>query len=134
MKKIILTLLSVLISSSAAAEWTRLGGGLDGSDIYVDFDTVRRNGDKVKLWTMQDFKPGKNKPKPKELSNKSYWEFDCKQELARIPGITIFSGEKGTGNIVASNYNPNEPWAPLPPDSIGQMVFDMGCEMTTVKN
>jgi hypothetical protein len=81
---------------------------------------------------MQDFKVGKTKPK--YLSNKSYWEFDCKQEMARIPGITIFSGKKGLGNIVETDYNANQAWEPLPPDSIGQMIFDVGCDTTMVKN
>lgn len=133
-KKIVFILLSVLISSSALAEWTWVGGGGDGSDIYMDLESVRRDGEKVKLWTMQNFKPSSGKIKPKYLSNKSYWEFDCKQELARIPGITIYSGKKGSGSIVESDYNVNKAWLPVPPGTIGQMIFDAGCDETIGMN
>jgi hypothetical protein len=131
MKKIIIVLLGLLISGGATAEWTRVGGGENGSsDIYIDIDTIRRDGDKLKLWTMHNFKPLKGKTKPTPLSNKAYWEFNCKEETHRLLAMTIYSGKGGSGSIVDSDHNTNRAWEPIIPDSIGRMLFDASCDET----
>jgi hypothetical protein len=130
MKKIISTLLAIFISGSAAAEWTRIGGGTDNSEIYVDLETVRRNGDKVKLWTMQSFETLNNELNSKHLSTKSHRELDCKAEQSRTPAYLQFSGQKGTGTPLISIYEPNDVWKPVTPGTVGQMIFDAGCDIT----
>ena len=134
MKKIILNLLSVLISSSAAAEWTRVGGGGDGSDVYVDLETLRRNGSKVKLWTLRNFKTLNGETKVKHLSNKIQWEMDCKEEQIRMPAYMEFAGRDGAGKTVATQFLPNDSWTPIVPGSVGQLISEVACDTTIGTN
>lgn len=129
MKKVIFALLAVLISNNAAAEWTRIAGGDDGSDIYVDLDTVRKNGSKVKFWTLQNFKTLDVDKKSKHFSSKTQWEVDCNEEKISVPVFITYSGKKGTGKTIISDYSPDG-WRPLVPDTIGEMIFFVGCDAT----
>lgn len=128
MKKLILILVVTLISSNAFAEWTRIAGGDDDSDLYVDLDTFRRNSSKVKLWVMQNFKVLQGGGKQhKYQSSTIQWELDCKEEQARTLAIIAFSGKKGSGKPISSNYPSYALWTPQPPGSLGEAVFDAGC-------
>jgi hypothetical protein len=134
MKKIILTLLVVLISSSAAAEWTRVGGGGDGSDVFVDLETLRKNGSKVKLWSLRNFKTLNGETKVKHLSNKTQWEMDCKEEQIRMPAYMEFAQRGGVDETIASQFLPDDNWTPIVPKSVAQMIFEVGCDTTIGTN
>jgi hypothetical protein len=134
MKRTILTLLAILISNSAAAEWTRVGGGDDDSNVYVDLETFRRNGDKVKLWSLRNFKTLNGVGKAKHLSNKTQWEIDCKEEQVRMPAYMEFSGRDGSGQVVTNDFSPNDSWIPVAPGTIGQMISEIGCDTTIGTN
>lgn len=125
-RNLIIILATVLISGNVCAEWTRIGGGEGDSDLYVDVDTFRRNGSKIKLWTMQNFKTLQGAGKQKYQSSKAQWELDCEEEQLRIPAYLGFTGKKGTGQTV-SDYASNEPWTPVVPQSLGEVVFNTGC-------
>jgi hypothetical protein len=132
MKKTILALAIVLFSDNAPAEWTRVGGGENRSDIYVDLETIRRDGHKIKLWSMQNFKTPNGTTKQKYLSSKLWWEFDCKETLARIPSVTTYSGKKGSGSPIDNHYNVDDPWQPFPPDTVGEIIFNVACYSPSV--
>lgn len=126
MKKIILALLAVLMSSSAAAEWTRIGGD-DGADIYVDLETFRRNGEKVKLWYLQNFKTPNGITEITRLSDKSQWELDCKEDQIKLLAYIEYAGRNGTGIVVLSAYKVANTWQPSIPNTIGELLFNAGC-------
>lgn len=127
MKKLILILTTVLISGNVSAEWTRIDGGADDSDLYVDMDTFRRNGSKIKLWTMHNFKTWQGAGNQKYQSNKIQWELDCKEEQVRMPARLDFTGKKGAGRPVSTVYAPNDSWWPPTPQTLGEVVFNAGC-------
>jgi hypothetical protein len=58
MKKLLLILMLV-VSSSAMAEWVWVGKS-EGFTTYVDPTTVRKSGNKVKLWRLTDYKTAIN--------------------------------------------------------------------------
>src|SRR5258706_15525990 len=55
MRKPVLILLLVVVSSSATSEWVEIGK-TDAYIYYVDPATIRRNGELVKMWSLLDFK------------------------------------------------------------------------------
>lgn len=127
MKKLILILATVLISGNVSAEWTRIDGGADDSDLYGDMDTFRRNGSKIKLWTMHNFKTWQGPGNQKYQSNKIQWELDCKEEQVRMLASLDFTGKKGAGRLVSTVYAPNDSWRPPTPQTLGEAVFNAGC-------
>jgi len=54
MKKLFLTLMLVVLSSNAMAEWVEIGA-TDNSTLYFDSNTIRKSGNKVKMWSLSDF-------------------------------------------------------------------------------
>lgn len=130
MKKILMILVAVLISSGASAEWSRVTGS--GSvDTYIDLSTVRRDGDKVKLWTMRNYKtPQDPQEEDKHLSTKEQHELDCKEEQRRPLFLTAYSGEKGTGKVVYNINDSNNKWGAIAPGTVGRGLLEVGCDPT----
>jgi hypothetical protein len=58
MKKLLLTILLALVSISAMAEWTKIDETANAIQ-YIDLSTVLRHGNKVKMWSLVDYKTAK---------------------------------------------------------------------------
>ena len=57
MKKLIPMLLLVGVSTNVFAEWTWVGTNSNGGiTAYVDFATIHKKGNKVKVWDIFDYK------------------------------------------------------------------------------
>jgi hypothetical protein len=56
MKKICLYLLLSFFSSSAFADWQKYSsGGEDGSSLFFNRSTIKKNNSKVRLWLLIDY-------------------------------------------------------------------------------
>lgn len=132
MKKILFTLLSVLISSNAAAEWTWVWAVSNGAAMYADLDTIRKgkNDHKVKLWTMQSFETPTGEGSKRHLSNKVQWELNCSEEEARVLAYLTYDGKNGTGKPLLSDFYPDGDWTPVSPGSVGETILKVGCDTT----
>ena len=118
------TLLSILCSGPACAEW--LGFGKDdrlGAVVYVDPDTIRRKGDLAKMWSLSDYKTGSSDG---SLSTKAQIEYDCTEERMRVLAMMGFSGNMGSGTLVSFNSTEGV-WIPLAPDSAGYAIWKFAC-------
>ena len=61
MNKILLYLAFIFSISPAYAEWVKYSTTDDSEiEIYLDPNTIRRNGNSVLIWTLQDFKKVRN--------------------------------------------------------------------------
>jgi hypothetical protein len=123
----LITLL-VLNTGPAYAEWMAIGSSesLGGYTVYVDPDTIHRNGDLVKLWALTDYKTIQTVADRSFLSSKAQNEFDCADESQRELAVTWFSGNMGNGNGVWTNFDETT-WRTVAPGSVGQGVWDFAC-------
>ena len=48
----LLFVLLMLSAKPALAEWTLVDKGNDGTDVYVDYESVRKNGNFRRVWAM----------------------------------------------------------------------------------
>ena len=111
MRKVILMML-LAMSSSATAEWVAVGGN-EVSNTYVDPVTVFKTGDKVKMWHLVDFNTVQVKATGKRyMSEKLQYEYDCKEERARMLNFLSHSGNMGGGVMVEGDWHPQK-WEPL---------------------
>jgi hypothetical protein len=132
----LITLL-VLSSVPAYAEWVAVEKDylLPGlQTVYVDPDTIRREGNLVTIWQLIDFKQmqgnagmgplgfGPNR----FLSTKTHKQFDCAGKRLRLLAFTEFSRGMGTG-IPANGYVDHGNWIPVEPNSINQALWDVAC-------
>ena len=122
----LLMLLLAVWSSSAAAAWVAIGGN-DVSNTYADPATIRKAGDKVKMRHLVDFNSVQLKASGRRyLSEKLQYEYDCKQEQARMLNFSSHSGNMGAGAMVEGEFRPGK-WEPLPPGSLVAYLRKFAC-------
>lgn len=105
--------------------------------VYYDPKTIRRDGDRVTLWQLTDYKWMQgNAPfgsfmmgPHRFLSTKTYKEFDCARNRVRILASSEFSRHMGTGiqNAVAVEQGYGQP---VEPGSINQALWEVACGAT----
>ena len=132
---LLITLL-VLSSEPAYAEWVAVENDylLPGlQTVYVDPDTIRREGNLVTMWQLIDFKLMQGNAGMgilgvghRVLSTKTHKQFDCAEKRFRVLAVTDFSGNMGTG-IPAGAYIDGGNWVPVEPKSINQALWEVAC-------
>ena len=127
MRKFILMILLTIVSSSAMAEWAAVAEGGETLTAYVDFATIRKVGDSVKMWSTFNYKlvniAADGKP---YRSAKLQFEFECKEEQSRTLFFSFHSGNMGKGNVVYVEDKPQN-FAPVPPDTIMETLWKVAC-------
>lgn len=125
------SLIAVLLLSvgPAYAEWVLV----DKDDqreriVYIDPDTIRRNGDVVELWALLDFQTIQTAPSPPYLSVKAQREIDCAKERIRLLAMTAFSGNMGSGEVVYRYSDSNDQGISVEPDSVAESLLYFVCD------
>ena len=125
MKRLLITLLLAVLSTSAMAEWVQINAN-NNSTTYVDPTTIRKVGNKVKIWLMEDVKTMQISGKYKFLSDKSQHEYDCQNETFTPVASALFSGNMGLGQVVYS-YNRRLDSMSVMPGTVSDVVWKMVC-------
>jgi hypothetical protein len=97
-----------------------------GYAVYVDPATLRRKEDLVKMWALYDYTTVQTVKSKSFLSAKLQQEYDCTEERIRMLAFWAFSDNRGGGYVVWSNSDERE-WEPVPPGSIGQLMWKLAC-------
>jgi hypothetical protein len=129
MRKIIITLLLLVASSGAMAEWTMVAGDAHGSyDAYVDFSTISKTGTTVKMWRLLNYKNTQVSGKVSYLSNAIQNEYDCKEGQSRVLAIVEFSGKMSSGNVVLGvDVSGLSARSLAKSNSVGKSLLDIAC-------
>ena len=128
MKKI-LVLLLLMVSTNVFAEWTRVTESADGDmTAYIDYGTIKKKGNKVKMWHLQDYKAVQESAEGKGyLSGASYHEYDCEEETRKMLDLYLYSGNIGDGEITNSYQNIKGEAKSILPRSIDETLFKAAC-------
>ena len=127
MKKLVVLLL-LMVSTSVFAEWTEVGGNDDvGITAYADFGTIKRKGNKVKMWSLLDLKTVQEVAGKKYLSVMSRNEYDCEEETSRMLDFYEYSGNMRNGEIVWSSTNIKKETVSIMPESVDESLFKIAC-------
>ena len=115
----------MLITSSAWAEWEFITLLEDGSRLYIDPKTIRKNGNNRYIWEIFNLLERKNDG---AISIRVRKEYDCRQERYRILSFTTHSGAMASGETIV-RYSPNDSagWDDIPPESAGEKVLRYVC-------
>ena len=128
MNKLLIAALLTVFSTSVMAEWTRVGGN-DNVTIYADLATIRKSGDRVKMWALHDFKvvqifKGNG---ARFLSMTTQEEYDCKEDTSKLLTANAYLKNMVAGEVVyASGAAHGEP-VPVAPGSMGDDKFKVAC-------
>ena len=128
MKKILLILTLALMSTGAMAEWAVVGESDDdgGYTLYADLDTIRKAGDRVKMWTLIDYKVEQRASGVNFSSKTIRRDYDCKGEHIRMLAFKLFSWNMEQGRLVRSYSQPRN-WEEVQPDSLDETEWKVAC-------
>ena len=120
MKKILYILL--IISAPAYADWIKLASSTDG-DMYIESNSIRKNGNFVLFWSLQDYK---QKNELGDLSIKLKQEINCKEETIKIISLVSYSRNMGLGNVNLSG-NASREITHIPPGTLNEEIYKFVC-------
>ena len=125
MKKFLMLFILSTISTTALAEWTLIQTN-DESNLYVDFDTLKKAGDIVTISTLNDYF---NKQAKSELSTKWLEMHDCKSKRFKPLSIDYYTENMGQGSVIESTAfdEAKTDWADLVRYSVGELKTNIIC-------
>lgn len=121
------------VSSGTATGWEVVGSSIDAGYTevvtnYADPSTILKTGDRVKMWTLADYKTARgNGSEPLYLSTKNQREFDCKTRQQRFLLASFYGGNMGRGVVVATLSEPGY-WQGSAPDNLGAVLLKFACD------
>jgi len=129
MRKVILMVLLAVVSSSAMAEWVTITENkILAFTAYADSkaEATVKNGDKVKMWKMYNYKSVQEVSEYKFLSSKFQNEYDCKEGQSRIMANTTYSINMGVGEVIFTQSDTGK-WQPVILGSIDEAMWKFAC-------
>ena len=124
MKNVALACLMAACAAPAMAEWTKVGEVANYQVSYIDYDTIRKNGNLRKVWGINDLK---SDDPMGFISNLFKMELDCKEEKVRILTMSRFHQNMAQG-MPAIKVTPAYPeWEFVPPNSQFSAILKVVC-------
>ena len=124
MHKVILMILLVFASSSAMAEWVKVSEDKLVT-AYADPTTIRKLGDKVKMWALWDYSTAQEGDSKPYMSVRIQNEYNCKEETHRQIFATVFTDNMARGNEIASQGG--REWKPVAPRTHDEALWKFAC-------
>ena len=114
-------------ATAVLAEWEFVDGN-EQAKVYVDPETVTRNGEWVSVWVMDDLRTAQIRGFRKYLSSRAQEEHDCIKERFRLLALEYFSGNMGSGDALYKTSGESN-WTPIPRGTLAQSVWKFVCTM-----
>ena len=97
--------------------------------IYIDSDSVRRDGYLVTLSALVDWKWMQGNRSPNRFySTKITKQFDCAEKLVRTLAATDFYGHMGTGEVIGGGGHASDGhWVTVELGTINQGLWEAAC-------
>lgn len=118
--------LLMLIASTAWAGWEHVVQDEDGARFLIDYQTIRKDGNKVKFWQLVNYPKPVTLGEVKYLSTRSRQEYDCKQEQKRVLTVTAFDNWNADGQAVIKEETGK--WQEIPPETVVWEIMKKVCK------
>ena len=122
MKKLLLIFL-IIFSTSLHAELKLISQNIDETKYYVYSETIKKIDGYIYFWSLSDY------PKNEfgSMSNKYYFQTDCRLGRVKPLSYTFFTESMGLGEISTSNDEPSN-WEFVVPGSAFKDMVDYVCK------
>ena len=128
MKKLLLSLLTILITTNSYAEWKFYDTSKTGGKHYYDNSSIKQNGDKVKVMHYANFSQDNELSKiTKMASTRILYEIDCVNKSREILEFKAFSKTDLKGDMT-DVMKPKPEIENIVPDSIGEGLMKVVCK------
>jgi hypothetical protein len=123
-KALATSIVLLLITPLAQAEWVRMFQNIHGTAYYMDPTSVEHHGNMRRVWEMESFKEA---TKEGLHSIRLYKEYDCKQDLGHFKKYFAHTGPQATGEVMGNVETPSE-WKTVNASPAGKLVFSEVCK------
>jgi hypothetical protein len=128
MKRLFLITLLALSSGPAYAELVAVAQTANNATIYIDSETISRNGELVELRFIYDYeRPRRLDNDVYYLSMKRHFQYDCASEYSRLLGTTFFLSNMGKGHVL-DDIVKEDKWRSVPPNGVGRTMMESACK------
>lgn len=112
-------------SGQVWADWTMVQTN-DNSNMYIDFDTVKRSEALVTVSTLNDYYVAQAKG---EMSSQWLELHDCKNKKFKALSIQYYAGNMAQGELLTTYHLPETEtrWSEIVPYSIGELKANVIC-------
>ena len=107
------------------AEWLLVDGN-EKTKVYLDPETIDRNGEWVRVWVVDDLKTAQTRRFRKYSSTRAHEEHDCAKERFRLLALEYFSENMGSGEALYKTSGKSD-WAPIPRGTLAESVAKFVC-------
>ena len=124
---------SLVFSAGSWAEWTQVAerSGAKGTEVYVDFDRIRKVNGLVYYWELSDIFMGTSTtPEPSStafLSTKIYYKVDCETMRQMKLSMSVYNLPMGEGDGRTYPPKPNPQWNYAQPESVLEARLEAVC-------
>ena len=130
MKKFIFLIL-IFFPVFSFADWTLIPLDLESDQIkaryFIDLKNLRLKGNKVRVWSMQDFSEPQVVGPHSYYSVKSLSEFNCSESKIRILAYSIYDSNMAKGEKLISKGSPFS-WENIKKDTVNSIYLDLACK------
>lgn len=129
MKKLLLGLILIVISTSAIADFKLITISQDDNGSYsVGLDTkdIKKSGKNLKKAWITDNYGDTQTTKSDMKSRKVLYEFNCKDGLYRVLQLVEYSGTNGGGKTLGSFFY-KEDFVDINPNTLSEMFYKAIC-------
>ena len=119
-----LVALMILIAQPAQARWVLAETSSDHTEHYIDFMSIRVDGNYRKFWKLINFPKIENSTGQESIRVRM--EIDCKEERQRILTSTRFSKPMEAGSILNNSTEISE-WQDIAPTSVANTFLTILC-------
>ncbi|MEY4466358.1 MAG: hypothetical protein RIR21_151 [Pseudomonadota bacterium] len=123
-KTVATSIVLLLMSPLAHAEWVRMFQNIHGTAYYMDPTSVEHHGSMRRVWEMESFKEA---TKEGLRSIRLYKEYDCKKELGHFKKYVAHTGPEATGEIMGHVETPSQ-WKTVNASPANKLVFSEVCK------
>ena len=138
MYKITLMLLLIVVSSCAVNHdeihhdsqrlvWDEVGINDDGATIYADLASIRKSGNRVKMWSLQNYTSVRNTCGIRNLSSRLLYEYDCKEEKMMMRLLYLHSENMGRGEAIQINGEYCCWWSHVSSGTVNEALWKHAC-------
>jgi len=127
-----LLLIALLSHDPANAEWVAVEKTSDVAGlmtVYVDMDTMHREGNLVTIRQLLDYKTMQGGRSPSRYSSRMIQtQLDCAHERLRLLAVTDYWGNMATGDATGVAIGGGN-WVPVQPESADHAVWELACHV-----
>ncbi len=124
MKKLFLTI-ALFMCLPVMADWKYIATEFESeSEFFLDFETLRKDGNIRRIWQVVNLKPG---DKSGWVSIRSRMEFDCKNETSQGFTAMAFSEKFAGGKDLFQSSKPTTK-SDVAPNTVGWIVLQEVCK------